>query len=143
MEYGCQVWNPYLIKDIQALESIQRRATRLICGPGKSYEKRLSNLNWMTLELKRKCLCLVQLYKIVFGFCDIDCNMSLDIVGRSTTRSNHDLKLRPKIVHTNYFKYSFFNRYISDWNSLPRDVVHSPSLQLFKTNLLKFLRSVN
>ena len=66
-----------------------------------------------------------------------------DIVGRSRARFNHDFKLRPKIVHTNYFKYSFFNRYISDWNFLPGDVVNSPSLQSFKTSSLKFLRSVN
>ena len=131
-----------VLNHIKAHESIQRRATRLICGPDKSYEERLSDLNWMTLKVRRKYLCLVQLYKIIFDFCDIDCNKFLDIVGRSRTRSNHDFKLRPKITNTNYFKYSFFNRYISDWNSLPGDVVNS-SLQSFKTNLPKFLRSVN
>ena len=65
LEYGCQVWNPYLIKHIKALESIRRRATRLICGADKSCEERLSDLILMTLELRRKYLCLVQLYKII------------------------------------------------------------------------------
>ena len=29
-EYAYQVWNPYLIKDIEAVENVQRRATRLL-----------------------------------------------------------------------------------------------------------------
>ena len=33
LEYACPVWNPYLVKHIQAIEAIQRRASRLICGP--------------------------------------------------------------------------------------------------------------
>ena len=44
-------------------------------------------------------------------------------------------------VRTNYFKFSFFNHYISVWNSLPEHVMSSPSLQSFKSSLLKHLRS--
>ena len=32
LEYGCQVWKPYLVKHNKRIESIQRRATRVICG---------------------------------------------------------------------------------------------------------------
>ena len=32
LEYACPVWNPYLVKHIHSIESIQRRATRLTCG---------------------------------------------------------------------------------------------------------------
>ena len=35
LQYACPVWNPYLVKHIHCIESIQRRATRLICGPDK------------------------------------------------------------------------------------------------------------
>lgn len=31
MEYGCQVWNPELRRHITTVESVQRRANRLIC----------------------------------------------------------------------------------------------------------------
>ena len=65
LEYACPVWNPYLVKHIHSIESIQRRATRLICGSHNSYTERLTELNWSTLELTRKYLCLVQLYKII------------------------------------------------------------------------------
>ena len=33
LEYACPVWNPYLVKHTKAIEAIQRRASRLICGP--------------------------------------------------------------------------------------------------------------
>ena len=29
LDYACVVWQPYLLKDIRALEAVQRRATRL------------------------------------------------------------------------------------------------------------------
>ena len=31
LEYACPVWNLYLVKHINGVESIQCRATRLIC----------------------------------------------------------------------------------------------------------------
>ena len=139
LEYCCQVWNPCLIKHVNAMEKIQRRATRLICGPDQPYMERLKKLKWQSLELRRKYLCLVQLYKIMFDLCDIDKFKYLDIVGESRTRSRHRYKLRPKHAHTNYFKFSFFNRYISDWNSLPSDVVEATSLSSFKQKLMSFL----
>ena len=129
LEYCCQVWNPYLIKHVNAMEKIQRRATRLIYGPDQPYMERLKRLNWPSLELRRMYLCLVQLYKIMFGLCDIDKFKYLDIVGESRTRSSHRYKLRQKHACTNYFKFSFFNRYISDWNSLCS----------FKRKLMSFL----
>ena len=55
--------------------------------------ERLKKLKWPSLELRRKRLCLVQLYKIMFGLCDIDKFKYLDIVGESRTRSRHRYKL--------------------------------------------------
>ena len=75
LEYGCQVWNPYLVKHIKSIESIQRRATRVICGSEKEYQERLGVLKWPSLELRRKFICLVQMYKIIFGHFDIDLHM--------------------------------------------------------------------
>ena len=39
LEYGCQVWNQYLVKHIKSIESIKRRATRVICGSEKEYQE--------------------------------------------------------------------------------------------------------
>lgn len=46
LEYACPVWNPYLVKDICAIESVQRRASSLIYSGGKGYTERLRELKW-------------------------------------------------------------------------------------------------
>ena len=61
LEYACPVWNPYLMKHTKAIKAIQRRASRLICGPDKEYPERLLALQWDSLELRRKYLSLVQM----------------------------------------------------------------------------------
>ena len=77
------------------------------------------------------------MYKIIFGYCDINCHHYFDIIGMTRTRSKHEYRIRPKVARKNNFKYSFFHRYIIDWNSLPSEVMLSPSLQSFKVSLIK------
>ena len=128
LEYGCQVWNPYLVKNIKGIESIQRRATRVTCGSEKEYQERLGVLKWPSLALRRRFICLVQMYKIIFGHCDIDPHMFFDFNVLAKTRKDHNFKIRFKKTPANYFKFSFFNRYIKDWNSIPSKTMHAPSL---------------
>ena len=102
LEYACPVWNPYLVKHIQ------RRANRLKYGSDKSYIERLTELNWSTLELRRKYLCLVHLYKIIHGCSDFGYTTYVDQTGPTRTRSNHNFKIRPRAARKNNFKFSFF-----------------------------------
>ena len=54
LEYCVQVWSPYLRKDIEILEKVQRRATRLVTGMRKTgYEERLRVIGLQTLEQRR------------------------------------------------------------------------------------------
>ena len=53
LEYTCPLWNPYLVKHIHAIESVQRRVSQLICGPDKAYVARLAEINWDSLELRQ------------------------------------------------------------------------------------------
>ena len=54
LEYCIQSWNPSLIKDIELLEQVQHRATKLIPEIAHlSYHERLKYLNLTTLELRR------------------------------------------------------------------------------------------
>ena len=67
LEYAAPVWCPYLVKDIHALENIQRRASRLALNQGKgdmSYEDRCKLLKWPTLSDRRTFVSLIECYKI-------------------------------------------------------------------------------
>ena len=53
LEYCIQAWRPYLKKDIDLLEKVQKRSIRMIIENGLTYEERLSKLGITTLETRR------------------------------------------------------------------------------------------
>ena len=72
LEYCSVVWNPCILKDINNLESVQRRFTKRLPGMKKfSYHQRLANLKLESLELRRLRADLLFTYKLVFGIIDL------------------------------------------------------------------------
>ena len=54
LEYCIHAWRPYLRKDIDMLEKVQRRTTKLITGlRDQSYDDRLKECGLTTLETRR------------------------------------------------------------------------------------------
>ena len=69
LEYAVSVWNLYLKKDVENLENVQHRASRLCPGIGvRSYEEKRKILRLTTLETRRKRGDLIQFYKALNGF---------------------------------------------------------------------------
>ena len=65
LEYASSVWSPYLLKHIEALEAVQRRATKLIPGFSHlSYGERLTRLKLPTLAYRRTRGDMIQVFKI-------------------------------------------------------------------------------
>ena len=112
-----------------------RVSTEASCSSYLRIRERISG-ETSVLEM---AFCLVQMNKIIFGHCDIDPHMFFDFNVLSKTRRNHNFKISPKKTRTNYFKFSFFNRYITDWNSIPSIIMHASSLSSFKSYLLDHL----
>ena len=138
LEYAVPVWCPYLVKDIHALECVQRRASRLALNQRKgemSYEDRCQLLNWPTLCERRTYLSLVECYKIVFSCYHLKFEDVFEFTTTKSTRAKHPYKLYVKPARLNCYKNSFFIRIVKHWNSLPRDIVEAQSLQLFKSKL--------
>ena len=53
-------------------------------------------------------------------------------------RHNDKLTLKMRSVRTNVFKYSFFNRVVGTWNSLPLSIREATSVNIFKALVRKF-----
>ena len=76
LEYCIQAWDPHLRKDIDMLEKIQRRATKLIPGlRDLRYEERLKECGLTTLETGRLRGDQIEVFKILNGYENIDSNI--------------------------------------------------------------------
>ena len=73
LDYCIQAWRPHLRKDIDRLEKVQRRATKMIEGlEGCSYLDRLRILGLTTLETRFVRADLIEVYKIFNGLDSLD-----------------------------------------------------------------------
>ena len=137
LEYAVPVWNPYLIKDIQKLESIQRFALKVCLKSWDgSYSEHLQICNLPDLVDRRKMLCLIYLYKAVNGYVVNSNSTPIEprICNYNTRSSSRNNYIQP-YAHSNSYFHSFYPSTLSLWNSLPQSIVSSPSLLSFKHNL--------
>ena len=73
LEYCVQAWSPYLKKNIELIEKVQHRFTKMMPGLSVvSYEVRLSWLKLTTLETRRVRGDLIQAFKIIKGIDELD-----------------------------------------------------------------------
>ena len=117
---------------------MQARATKLIPElRHKTYEERLAELNLFSLETRRLRGQLIEVFKILRGFDDVDYR-SMFQLSEGQTR-NHGYKLELKRYNGdlcgNFFSYRIGNY----WNALPPEVVNSSSVDQFKSRLDKVL----
>ena len=135
MEYCSQVWAPHLRKDIDMLEAVQRRATRMIHGfDNMSYEERLKNLNMYSVERRFLRGDMIEVYKLFSSGNDELIGKFFEIDHARNTRG-HSKKIKKKYCRLNVRKYFFSQRIVNFWNSLPQNVIDSASLSTFKKRL--------
>ena len=120
LEYAVPVWNPYLRKDIEKLENVQHRASRLCPGISKkSYEERLRALRLTTLETRRKRGDLIQFYKSLNGLDRIEWMNELLKVDRGVNLRNGGVSFHREPANITTERDQFFiNRVIPLWNNL-------------------------
>ena len=139
LEYCIQAWRPYRKKDIDKLERIQRRATKMIPElRDLSYESRLLQCGLTTLETRRLRGDQIEVFKIVNGYEDVDRNMFFKLKEGSRTRG-HKAALVKEQCRLDMRKYSFSQRVINEWNKLPNDCVNASSVNMFKNRIDRYL----
>ena len=159
LEYGCLIWDSYTSKDIDELESIQKRITRFIKQDYKSRESgcvtnMLKDLELKPLQERRKHIRLTMFYKAVEGLVpaiasedylketrnkrkrkakQYEVFETSNIIDRQTVSNSRAFDL----IHckTDIRKHSFFSKTILDWNHLEDSVVCAKTVEGFSSAL--------
>ena len=146
LEYASSVWNPYRKGDVDAVERIQRRASKLAPSlKSLDYDERLRRLRLTSLELRRTRGDLIEFFKYSNGLTHLELaappqlthSRHVDGPAHGTRGEEHRLtKQFTKITQRDMF---FSNRIVNEWNKLPNDIISSTTLNSFKNKLDNFL----
>jgi hypothetical protein len=136
LEYASCAWNPYLIKDINRLENIQRQAARFVFSDYRrtsSPSQMMSSLGWESLETRRLITQTTMFYKILNGYVSLSLPDEIKQYhhNRSLRHLNNSYYTCPK-SNLDTHLFSFYPRTIRTWNELPPSIINSSSLESFK-----------
>ena len=147
LSYCSPIWRPQHLKDIQLLETLQRRATKFILNDYKScYRSRLLTLHMLPLMMQ------LEIIDILFFVTSIKHPTErFDILeyvtfSSASTRSSSKCKLVHTLSRINRDRHFYFNRLPRLWNSLPsidlsqsvRTIKHKLKLFFWKHFVLHF-----
>lgn len=140
LEYAGPVWAPSLVRDVELLESVQRRATRIPYGVLRpSYTDRLSIMNLPLFSERRIRGDLIITYRALNGLFSAD-------LGRIYTLNNderlrgHRFKLRREKFRSTQRECFLSNRVFSSWNRLPSTIVEASNVNSFKNQYDRWIQ---
>jgi ribonuclease P/MRP protein subunit RPP40 len=133
IEYCVQAWSPYLVKDIDTLERVQKAATNLVPSLKKfNYQERLNILGLTTLQLRRTRGDMIETYKLITKKEKIDFNQFFKLATNDHYLGGHSKKIEKTRSRLDVRKNFFSQRIVNDWNKLPQHVVDAPNVNTFK-----------
>ena len=138
VEYAATVWDPHTKEQVSKIERIQRRAARVVANnhhKTSSVTKMLKELNWPSLEDRRKAARLTTLYKIRQGVVKVSTEHLKPAPSRS--RRGHDQQFTRYQSKKDVRLYSFFPRTVGDCYKLSQDDVSAPSADAFHRRILR------
>ena len=137
LEYGVEVWHPYLSKDTQALENVQKFALRICSNNWQAnYHDLLEHYNLPNLENRRLYLSLCTFFKIVHKLSYFPASLIPSHFSFSALRSSNPHNFFIPFSRTYQSANSFMFRSIKLWNNLPTEAKLCTDLKLFKKLIL-------
>ena len=139
MEYASCIWSPYKKTHIEAVERVQRRATKQLPGmKDLPYSERLKILKLPTLVYRRARGDMIETFKLLhhkyYGEYSQLVKLHASHISREGTRG-HRFKLCQEGSKLNLRRQSFPVRITKVWNELPDSVVNAPNVNTFKHRL--------
>ena len=137
LEYANPLWNPYQIKQKEALENVQRQVTCQIPSlKGLSYKGHLKKMDLYTLAYRWARGDMIEVFKIITGIYDWVAAPTLlraDTANPPTTWGNL-FKLEVKRAEGGHnLRHNFIKMCVSKmWNKLPEEVITAPTIDAFK-----------
>ena len=137
LEYCSIVWDPYLAKDIEAIEKVQRFGLRTCLKQWDlNQEELLQVANVASLASRRSQAKLNHLYKIVNELADYPNAPLLPKMHHYNSRRSNSRQFVQHRARTTQFQRSFFPDTIKKWNLLPAEALAVQSLPSFKKYIL-------
>ncbi len=141
LEYAIKANCPYLKKDINHLERIQRVVTRWVKGlRGFTYEERLQALKLQPLGKRRPRNDLVLIHKLLYNHIDLDATHLFKFSRRPGLRRS-SIKLPHQTGRTRRRRNSFACRVVNNWNRLSFAVASVTEQRKFKQLLDSYVYS--
>jgi len=114
LECCIQAWPPYMAKDIEVLERVQKAATNWVPQLRKySYADILKVLGLTSLEERRKRGDMIEVYKILTGKEHTDSGQFFTLADNHYCLRGHDMKLTKERSKLDIRKHSFNQRIIN------------------------------
>ena len=153
MEHAVAAWSPWLERDVEILERVQKRLIRALSDVwGQTYEEKLRDAGLTTLQERRHRGDLIEAFKTLKGVYKIDSAKWFNVIDHERARQtrgsvtmeegeprpNTDVLYRPLAKHDvrNHF---FTLRVVRSWNALPGYVKDQKTVNGFKSALDKWM----
>lgn len=143
VEYCSSIWSPHLQKHIDAIEKVQLASLHLCKGihnQNLDYNAKLKILYLPTLVERRRRGDIIESFKVIRGFYNLDCESLYSFVGhKHATRQNSPWTLERFTTDDVTW---LCRRVIPDWNRLPSSVISAQTVNAFK-NLIDVIFHFN
>jgi len=137
LEFASPAWSPWLETDKKILEHVQEKAIRMISGlSGRTYEEKCDELGLETLEARRERQDLLEMFKIMNGYGNINPGTLFSKVhdreGRVTRLGADPANVVVPRARLDLRKNSFTVRVPDRWNELPTEQRRQPAYKSSK-----------